>query len=783
MGPLAGFLVLMFISAPIVLIIIILSKVNSLTQRIQWLEKEVERLRSQTIPPAPQKEKPATAPPPIIVEQHPAVTIKPERTHDVLAPAPSPISAPVIKEEKRSQAREEWESFVGGKLLNRIGAVALIIGVGFFLKYAFDNNWINETTRVLLGGIAGIALLLAGARFHQKAFQVFAQGLIGAGIAILYLSVFASFNFYHLVSQLSAFILMSLVTLATFHQAFRYNSLAISLLGWAGGYLTPFMLSTGVANEAGLFSYIDLLEAGLLAVVIIRQSWMILEFLTLVGTYLTFILWHSKYYSEGSLLITVLFLTLFWLLFYLADLYRNISNSELHPLRQIVTILNAGIFYSYLYSLVNEYHHETMGILTAALACAYIIPVLITAKKNPSSVLLRDYILTAVILFIIATAVQYQDFTTVSLWSCEAILLMWCAKKWNYRFLANATLLFFIVITGKLFLTYGAFQYEPTVTFYLILNKRFLAFALLSTSMGICAVQLRDIEIRNNVVFKNILNAGWCVLIFMLVTCETVDIFSKYLSQNGYEQVITIEFLRNMTLLIVWISYSALLVYAGLQRVLFPVLVSGLILTGITFILSVTGGFSFEPIQNFRFLFNVRMGAILFVLSCSFISALRLKNAEGLFTTVRYAYPVILIGQVLLLLVLFSGETRDIFERQLYMLKHQAGTVPLPEEINSVENMKQLSLSSLWLVYGIILMIAGIWKRARGIRIMAIIILGIAILKIFIYDLSFLQTLYRIFSFIGLGVILMAASYMYQRYKSLIFDENPTNSVDSGINP
>jgi uncharacterized membrane protein len=96
----------------------------------------------------------------------------------------------------------------------------------------------------------------------------------------------------------------------------------------------------------------------------------------------------------------------------------------------------------------------------------------------------------------------------------------------------------------------------------------------------------------------------------------------------------------------------------------------------------------------------------------------------------------------------------------------------------SMENMKQLSLSGLWLFYGIALMIGGIWRRMRGLRILAIVILCTAILKIFIYDLSFLETFYRIFSFIGLGLILLAASYLYQRYKSLIIDDvKKTESV------
>jgi uncharacterized membrane protein len=53
-------------------------------------------------------------------------------------------------------------------------------------------------------------------------------------------------------------------------------------------------------------------------------------------------------------------------------------------------------------------------------------------------------------------------------------------------------------------------------------------------------------------------------------------------------------------------------------------------------------------------------------------------------------------------------------------------------------------------------------------RFAAIGIFGITILKIFVYDLSFLETLYRIFSFIALGVILLAVSYAYQKYKNII---------------
>ena len=142
--------------------------------------------------------------------------------------------------QRKSRTKDEWEVFVGGKLLNRVGALALIIALGYFLKYAFDNNLISETVRVLIGVFIGLLLIVGGYRFYKKDFIVFYQGLVGAGIAILYLSIYSSFNYYNLVSQPVAFGLMSVITIITFIQAFYYKSLTVSLFGWVGGFLTKY---------------------------------------------------------------------------------------------------------------------------------------------------------------------------------------------------------------------------------------------------------------------------------------------------------------------------------------------------------------------------------------------------------------------------------------------------------------------------------------------------------------------------------------------------------------
>jgi uncharacterized membrane protein len=90
--------------------------------------------------------------------------------------------------------------------------------------------------------------------------------------------------------------------------------------------------------------------------------------------------------------------------------------------------------------------------------------------------------------------------------------------------------------------------------------------------------------------------------------------------------------------------------------------------------------------------------------------------------------------------------------------------------IDALSGLRQAALSVVWLVYSIVLMSYGIGRRMRTLRLMAILIFYFTIFKVFLYDLASLQTLDRIFSFIGLGLILLATSYLYQRYKSLILD-------------
>ncbi len=752
-----------------VFLVVYIRKTNQLSEKILKLESEIYGLRNavHSLQPAP---KSATEPRVERVTQ-PAPAVSPTpATSPPIAPRPQPSLA--LPPTPPSRTREEWEALIGGKLLNRIGAFALILGVGFFLKYAFDNNLISETLRVITGFITGALLLFGGARFHKKGLAIFAQGLIGAGIAIFYLSVYASFNFYHLVSQPVAFVLMALVTALTFFHGMKYDSLAVAVLGWAGGFLTPFLLSTGQANEVGLFTYITLLNIGLLAILLKKDAWVILEPLTLAATYLIYFTWLDKYYVEEKLLVTVFFLTIFWGLFYGLDVFRIIkATTPFEKIRQAVAGANAFFYFVALYDIVDSQHHHWMSAVTLVLGGVYFLTLLFIKQQQPGATLaLRRYTLTAIILLAIATEIQFDGFQTVIFWSLEALALVWCGRHWKMRHVWQAALGLSGLALLRLIFTDGALAYSPVSSFSLLFNQRALAFLILSATLGASAVLLKRIEEKNSGLIQDMLHGAWSVLLFILFTVESNDYFRRRLLDAIDEIVTGLIFSRFMAWAAIWSAFSLPLVWLGWRSKIFPVIYSGLGSLGLAIVMIAMQGITFDPIAKFTFLLNWRAAVFVLVIAAAVIHTRWLSANRQSYNWVKDVLGILQVAIVLLLLDLLTGETRDIFKRAIFFLQQKAGDSEAAAQITQLQNLQQLALSGVWLFYSVTLMVTGIWRRLQGLRIIAIALFGITILKIFIYDLSFLERLYRIFSFIGLGVILLAVSYLYQRYKAVIFD-------------
>jgi len=682
-------------------------------------------------------------------------------------PQPVPLIVPRSAAPARTQA--EWETLIGGKFLNRIGALALIIGMGFFLKYAFDRNWISEWVRVGIGAGAGILLLVGGARFHRKGLPMFAQGLVGAGIAILYLSVYASFNYYQLVSQPVAFALMAAVTVVTFTQAFFYDALAVSLLGWLGGFLTPFLLSTGEAHPVALFSYIAILDLGLIAVLAVRRKWGVLAPLSLAATYIIYYLWYSSSAGGGDGTAAVLFLSIFWGLFHGSDVAAEMLRRDAGGvLRRLPAVANAVLFYPGFYAVVERYYDPWLAPVTLLLALLYVFSSLILRRVSDTrAAAYVQYVVTAIVLLVIATEIQFPDFVVIPVYVLEAVVLFWLGQKMSLKYLwgmGSGVLLWGCLV---LLVTGHTFDLPNPATFVLLWNLRSLAFLSLACGAGIMLFLTTNTADGRGSAIRTILHLVWVCSVFLLLTLETADYFSRL--AIGSEETVHafLKFQRLMTMGLLWLVFGTLLFSAGHRRQVLTLAIAGtgLILLGTALI--AVRGIAFDPLAAFSSILNIRVLILLLAAGAAIwcIHEMQITRVLG-----DWHDEVCLLLRILLVVVtlaLISSEIRDYYEHAIALR-----TVEREAATNDLENLEQMFLSTGWLVYSIGLMGIGLLRRVRTLRMIAMVLFGIAILKIFFYDLSFLETIYRIVSFIGLGIILLTVSYLYQRYRGVILGDS-----------
>ena len=775
------FLILVLLTIPAGVIYAVV-QIAMMRRRIDDLQRDIYNLRTEvrsgtpgSIPTAAPVERPRE-----IVSPTPSAPPPPAMTRPAPPPAPilsHPTTPPPSKTPSASQ--KEWEALVGGKLLNWIGALALVFGVGFFLKYAFDNDWISEPVRVLMGIVVGLGLLVFGRMMHVKSYRIFAQGIVGAGIAILYLSVYASFGYYHLVSQTTAFVGMALVTAIAFYRGLAHNSLAIAILGWLGGFLTPYLLSTGEVHEVGFFTYIGLLVIGVRAITYFRPGWKILEHLSFAGWVVLFIGWFDNYYDPAKSGVGTVATICFWLTYAMGEFFATLNRQVRKTDQLVLSSVNATVGFIVLDSLLYHPHPDLLAVLTLTIGVFYAIAAIVLRNRQTESRECSDqYFVHGIAFLFAATAVELNDYRLITALAGEAIVLSWIGRRWNVgavRYGACGhlalTFLFLLVIPDMV-------VFEPIREFSLLINERAVAIVSLTVALLWGARQLGEGPGKYTQTITQSLNAAWCLTIFLLVTTETLDYFRHIAAVNGQMIMTTSPRLTvNLTLSMSWAFLSLLLLSIGVKARSQVILVASLLALELGLLWVLVGGRSYYPSDQFALLFNYRSLAMIFVGICLYWAQKMYVKIADLGNPYQSFSTAARVGLLVLGLWFFTVETWDIFDRSRELLT-KTGDFSTTQE-KSIANMQQLSLSAVWLVYSGIMMSLGIWRRHRPLRMAAIALFSVTILKIFLWDLAFLSGLYRIFSFIGLGIILLAVSFAYQRFKSLIFEGNAEKPAET----
>ncbi|HLH07462.1 MAG TPA: DUF2339 domain-containing protein [Terriglobales bacterium] len=320
----------------------------------------------------------------------------------------------------------DLESRIGSQWLNRIGIVAVLIGVSFFLKYAFENDLIGPGGRVVLGLVGGLAVIVSSEWFRRESYRVFSISLKALGLGMLYLSLWAAFQLYQLIPWSLAFIAMVAITASTTFLALSQDAEVLALFALIGGFLTPILLYTGQNQELDFFLYMGILD---LATVVLAglRGWQRLVLVSLIFTTILYFVWYMAFYSAAQLPTTLAFATAFFILFAAAPLVQL----TMHPADNrwlgvlFTSAANAAVFLLELYALLERTFLNQMAWCAVGLGMAYFaLGFYLPARSATGEALGKLYSVLGTACITLAIAIGFLEQWISLGWFLQAAILM-----------------------------------------------------------------------------------------------------------------------------------------------------------------------------------------------------------------------------------------------------------------------------------------------------------------------------------------------------------------------
>lgn len=687
----------------------------------------------------------------------------------------------------------DFEKFIGENLVSKLGVLITIIGVVIGAKYSIDNNLINPETRIILGYIMGIGLMGFGIKLKAK-YENYSAVLVSGAIAIMYFITFAAYSFYDIFPQLVAFLLMLMFTIFTVIAAINYDKQVIAHIGLVGAYAVPFFLSNGSGDMLTFFSYITIINIGILAIAY-KKYWKRLYYAAFAQTWLIYLAWlifEARISQHFGLAFA--FATVFFILFYLTFLAYKVAKKETFDKTTVVIILlNSFIFFSVGLYLLEE--HTTWenytGLFTLANALVHFAVGFFIKKQDLYDKKLFYLIVGLVLVFItIAIPVQFDGNWVTLLWAGEAALLFWIGRTKEVPFYEKASyvlmLLGFASICQDWESGYYASYIRDTETSVLpIFNMQFLSSVLFIAAFAfinkINLDKTYEMQISQEKSYGKLVNIGLSGILILSIYFAFHREISAYFSHLyegtkigvkaddsdyvAYSYNYNLLSLKNIWLLNYTFAFLISLSFINLKKFKSNSLAyANLVLNALLIIAFLTLGiYDLGNLHNHYF--NPQE------------TDLFSKNID--FIAIRYLSFALIAG-------LFYASYRYIKERFptklnwiiFDLIMHIAIlTVISSEFLNWLEtagasNADTLTITIVWGVYALILIALGIWKNKQHIRIGAFILFGITLIKLFFYDIAHLDTISKTVVLVSLGILLLVISFLYNKYKHLIVEED-----------
>jgi uncharacterized membrane protein len=564
------------------------ARLQDLTSRLYALEQQVRRFASSVSSPPASREVRATTEPPQPSEPTIRIEIPPstaEQAAEVptaaalpppVPPRPASPAVPAVPFGSSAPTRLgvspgvlqgfshdqkvsplDLESVIAGKWFNRIGIVALLIAVSYFLKLAFDNNWIGPTGRVAIGILLGALMLPWSHWLLGRGYSYFSEGIAALGEATLFVSVWAGCQYYSLYSRSVGFAAMIAITAVMAAIAIGRDSQRIAVLSLLGGLLAPILASSGRDEQVVLFTYLLFLGAGAL-VIAAKKEWRSLPLIAFIGTQIYFWGWYSEFFHRTSPTErTVLFASLFFFLYSVLPIRTAMRGIRLSELDILILLATEFAYSVTLLVLLWPDDRWPLTLLFVALATAHVaIARLLPVPKTDESGLARLlYAGLALTYLTLAIPIRLEgNWITLSL-AVEGAILVWTGFRAASSFLRQSGYLLLAIAALRLLVfppEGGAFLFNPRFAAYLALIACF-GFALWAARSHVASVAGEErIEIG---IFAIAIN----VFALIALSVEFWDRFGK--ASTGIEASLA----QHLALSVLWTAYASVLLFLGMQ--------------------------------------------------------------------------------------------------------------------------------------------------------------------------------------------------------------------------
>ena len=684
---------------------------------------------------------------------------------------PPKPAAPSIK--KTPENKSDLENFIGVNLISKIGIIITIIGVGIGAKYSIEHDLISPLTRIILGYLIGLGLLGFGLKLKQK-YENFSAVLVSGAMAILYFMTYAAYSFYGLIPQGFAFALMLVFTAFTVMAAIKYDRQIIAHIGLVGAYAVPFLLSENSDNVTVLFSYMAIINIGIL-IIAFKKYWKLLYYSSFLLTWLIYFSWFaSEYQPVTDFALALTFLTVFFAIFYVTFLGYKLLRKEKFEISDIfLLLLNSFVFYGIGYSIFEsqEIAKDFVGLFTVCNALIHLIVSVVIYRQKLADKNLFYLVSGLVLVFLtIAIPVQLDGNWVTLLWVSEATLLFWIGRTKNISIYEKLSYPLMILSVCSLFQDWeitNNYFYTSEANITPIFNISFLTSLIFIGAFSFINVLNYNKKYKSNWVNKKEIFqlVSFSVTTILLITIylafriEIVNYCNQFYANNDLANFKTI-----------WVLNYSLLFFIALSIVNYKKLKNrllGLINLGINTLAIVV--------------FLIQGLYVLSELRDSYLSQslLEYNNTSVFYIGIRYisfafVTVILIVSYNYIRKAFMKVDFKMVFELLLHITILWILTSELinwMDLLGSNQSYK-LGLSILWGLYALLLIVLGIWKKKTYLRIAAISLFSITLLKLFLYDVAHLNTIEKTIVFVSLGILLLIISFLYNKYKHKISGEN-----------